>query len=282
VANGASPFKRDYITFEPLAPTSATLERTALGLTRRSSADAQLDDSYPLSRSAPWTETTSKGQVDAMEQEIIVRGYGEARSMPDRAIVHVTIQRESPSRDTAYTRAARACGEVDHVVESRRDALTKVTVASLVVRPTTRWENGEYVPTGWAAARASILDVVGFDQLGELIAELAAAGATVAGPRWELDPGNAAHSAARRSASLDARRRADDYAGALGLEVEEVSWISEPGLRLPGSIDASTRAISATAAPMRSSAPDEEIIEAAPAEITSTATVDVAFRIRAG
>jgi uncharacterized protein YggE len=216
-----------------------------------------------------------------MEQEIIVRGYGEARSIPDHAIVHVTIQRESPSRDTAYALAARTSGEVDRVVERRRDALAKVTAASLVVRPTTKWENGEYVHTGWVAARTSILDVVGFDQLGELIAELATAGAIVAGPRWELDPDNPAYRAARRSASLDARRRADDYAGALGLVVDEVSWVSEPGLRLPGSIDASTRAVGASAMSMTSSAPDEEIIEVAPAEITATATVEVAFKIQA-
>jgi uncharacterized protein YggE len=216
-----------------------------------------------------------------MEQEIIVRGYGEARSMPDRAIVQVTIQRESPSRDSAYSLAARTSGEVDRVVENRRDALAKVTAASLVVRPTTKWENGEYVHTGWVAARTSVLDVVGFDQLGGLIAELATAGAILAGPHWKLDPDNAAYRAARRSASLDARRRADDYAGALGLDVEEVSWISEPGLRLPGSIDASTRAVPAAATAMRSSAPDEEIIEIAPAEITATASVEVAFTIRA-
>jgi uncharacterized protein YggE len=200
--------------------------------------------------------------------------------MPDRALVHVTIQRESPSRDTAYARAARTSGEVDRVVENRRNALAKVTAASLVVRPTTKWEGGEYVVTGWVAARTSILDVVGFDQLGELIAELATAGAIIAGPRWELDPDNVAHRAARRSASLDARRRADDYAEALGLDVEEVSWISEPGLRLPGSIDGSTTAIGAAARLMSSSAPDEEIIDITPAEITATATVEVAFKIQ--
>ena len=215
-----------------------------------------------------------------MEEEIIVRGYGEARSMPDHAIVHVTVQRESTSRDTAYARAARTSGDVDRVVENRGDALAKVTTPSLVVRPTTKWDKGQHVPTGWVAARTSILDVVGLDQLGELIAELATAGAIIAGPRWELDPDNVAHRAARRSASQDARRRADDYASALGLDVAGVSWIAEPGLRLPGGIGGSAAAIAGTAMPMRASAEDQEIIDVAAAEMTATATVEVAFKIQ--
>jgi uncharacterized protein YggE len=42
------------------------------------------------------------------------------------------------------------------------------------------------------------------------------------------------HRDARRAAE-DARRRAEDYAGALGLSLAEVAWVVEPGLRGPGS-----------------------------------------------
>jgi uncharacterized protein YggE len=214
-----------------------------------------------------------------MDQEIIVRGYGQARALPDRAIVQVTVESVSPSRDTAYTHAARTSGEVDRVIEHQRDALAKVTTASLVVSPTTRWDNGQSVRTGWAAARTSILEVVDLERIGQLIGDLANAGAAISGPRWELDPDNAAHRQARRSASKDARRRAHDYASALGLSLEGISWISEPGLRLPGDphgLDVQY----AAAAPLRSASRDEEIIGVAPEEMTATAAVEVAFKIQ--
>lgn len=214
-----------------------------------------------------------------MDQEIIVEGHGQAHSLPDRAVVHVTIESESPSRDTAYARAARTSADVDRVVEHRRGALAKVTTASLVVRQRTRWEKGEYVRTGWVAARTSILEVVDFEQIAELIGELATAGAAIVGPQWELDPDNVAYGEARQSASKDARRRAEDYARALGLSLDGVSWISEPGLRMPDGLRGPEVA-SLAAAPMRSAPQDEETIGVTPEEITATAAVEVAFKIQ--
>lgn len=220
-----------------------------------------------------------KARVGVMEQEIIVRGYGEARSMPDRAIVHVTIESKSRSRKAAYANAAEISAEVDRVVENRRDTIARETATGMVVQPTTKWEKGENIRTGWMAVRTSSLEVVGFDQLGELTAELATAGAAISGPRWELGPNNLAYREARRSASEDARHRAEDYASALGLGVDGVSWISEPGLRLSGDFGEPTR-MRAAAMPSMAPSEDEEIIEVTPQEITAAATVEVAFKIQ--
>ena len=77
----------------------------------------------------------------------------------------------------------------------------------------------------------TLVELVGLDALGPLMAGLVEAGAAVTGPEWTLAPTNPAHAEARRAAAEDARLRATAYAEALGLELGPVAWVSEPGLR---------------------------------------------------
>jgi len=211
-----------------------------------------------------------------MEREIVVKGEGEARCLPDRAVVGVTVDAQSSSRDGAYQEAAATAKQVDDAIESRRAALGRVTTAALVVQPTTRWRKGEVSNTGWRAARTSRVEVTGFEQLGELIAELTAAGADISGPRWEIDAGNPVHRDARRAAAEDARRRAEDYAAALGLGLDEVAWITEPGLRAAPA-NGSIRALAAAGMPPSPDA--NEVIDVTPEELTVGATVEVGFAL---
>jgi uncharacterized protein YggE len=122
--------------------------------------------------------------------------------------------------------------------------------------------------------------VVDFEQLGDLIAELATAAASISGPHWQLDPSNAVHGQARTLAAEDARRRAYDYANALGLEVGGVSWISEPGLRASGGQDHGLRAFAAAAPAGARGGLADEVIEIRPEEILTTAAVEVGFWLR--
>jgi uncharacterized protein len=214
-----------------------------------------------------------------MEREIVVQGEGEARCLPDRAVIEVIVDAESPSHDGAYQEAATSAKQVDDVIESRRGALERVTTAALVVHPTTRWKKGEVSRTGWRAARSSRLEVTGLDQIGELIAELAAAGAAVNGPRWEVDAANPVHRETRRAAAQDARHRAEDYAAALGLELGDVAWISEPGIRRSPRQDHSVRAFAAMAS---SDAAGGDVLDVTPEELTIGATVEVGFSLAGG
>ena len=154
--------------------------------------------------------------------------------MPDRALVRVTIEADGAARDDAYREAARLAGQVDAALAHRQAAVDRTITTSLVVHPKTRWKKGESVRTGWRASRTSVVEVVDFSVLGDLLAELAAAGAAVDGPTWQLDPTNPVHHEVRRLAAADARTRADAYAAALGLRVTGVAWVAEPGLRQPG------------------------------------------------
>ncbi len=200
--------------------------------------------------------------------------------MPDRAIVRVTIEADGSGRDDAYREAARLADRVDEAVAGRDTATDRVITTSLVVHPRTRWRKGESVRTGWRASRTSVIEVVDFSVLGDLLAELAAAGAAVDGPTWQLDPTNPVHTEVRRLAAADARARADAYAAALGLRVTGIQWVAEPGLRQPADAGGFTPMMARMAVAGGVTEPD--VIDVTPDEITVDAAVDVAFTFAMG
>jgi uncharacterized protein YggE len=217
-----------------------------------------------------------------VDEAIVVRGTGQARAMPDRALVRVEVQADGAARDDAYREAARLAGQVDAAVALHQSAIDRTITTSLVVHPKTRWRKGESVRTGWRASRTSVVEVADFAVLGDLLAELAAAGAAVDGPTWQLDPTNPVHGEVRRMAAADARTRADAYAAALGLRVTGVAWVAEPGLR-PGQAQDNvgfTPMMARMAAAGGSAEP--EVIDVTPDEMTVDAAVDVAFPFAAG
>ena len=215
-----------------------------------------------------------------MEREIIVKGYGQARSMPDRVVIDVLVEAEGVTRDQSFGEAARVAQRVDEVLTNRADAVARVLTALLTVQPRSRWKRGESVRTGWRAARGSVVEVTDFAQLGELIAELTSAGAAVSGPNWCLDDSNPAYREARRAAAEDARRRAEDYAGALGLTLGPVAWVSEPGLRGGGEQTGPFGvALAAQPAGAAMAGEPDETIDVAPTELTTRAEVEVGFSL---
>ena len=166
-----------------------------------------------------------------MEAQIVVQGRGEVTAVPDRAEIRAVVDVTAVERQDAYDDAARVSAAIDGVLAAHTAAIARSTTTAMVVRPTTRWDDGEAVRTGWQAIRTTGIEVSDFDELTAVVGELVATGAGVSGPDWHLDPANAAHNEARRLAAEDARRRADDYAAALGLTIRAVAWVAEPGLR---------------------------------------------------
>jgi uncharacterized protein YggE len=208
-----------------------------------------------------------------MDHHIVVRGAATVRAMPDRAVLRVRVEADGSTREEAYTQAAPAASRVDDAITAQGAAIERTSVAALVVYPITRWQNGNPIRAGWQASRTSVVEVVDFGRLGDLIAELTNAGGAVSGPDWQLDPANAAYANARRLAAEDARRRGDEYAGALGLRITAIAWVTEPGLRGP-SLDVPQMELAAS----RMAVSDVmEVIAVTPDELDVRAAVDVAF-----
>lgn len=213
-----------------------------------------------------------------MEREIVVLGRGIARGLPDRGLVSVTLDADGPTQAEAYAAAAKIATEVDAAFAAAGDAIDRVVTSSLIVQPTTRWKKGETIRTGWRASRRSTLEVTALDRLGEILAGVANAGGAISGLEWQLDPGHAAPSTARAEAAADARRRAEDYAGALGVSIEGVAWVSEPGLRIAGS-GSGGMGLPMRAMMARGADPESDVIAVEIEEITVEAEVEVGFTI---
>jgi uncharacterized protein len=210
--------------------------------------------------------------------EIRVRGEAEVRCLPDRAVLRVAVEAEAESQAQAYALASQSAASIDAVLDRFEQDVDRRMTAGLIVRPKTRWRKGETVRTGWIAARTTVVEVTNFAQLGQLVAELPAAGATALdGPVWEVDKTNPAHDQARRAAALDAERRASTYAEAVGLRMGALKWLAEPGLRPDASnpvpIGAGARFFHAA------SAAPEELMDITPDEITIQEMVEACFEL---
>jgi uncharacterized protein len=212
-----------------------------------------------------------------MAREVVVRGHSEVPVVPDRAVVRLLVDGDGPSRQEAYTAAAKSAAAVDEVLAAEAGTLSRVTTTALVVQPRTRWRKGESVRSGWRATRQSTVEIGVLDRLGEVLSRLAGAGATLSDLSWELDPGNEAYDRSRRQAAEDARRRAQQYAEALGLTLTGVAWVAEPGMG-PAPVPQPRVHAALTAGGGFPERP-EEPIELTPGEILVRAAVDVGFTI---
>jgi hypothetical protein len=215
--------------------------------------------------------------VADVADEVVVRGEGEVKAMPDRAVVQVVVDGDGSGRDDAYAAAARLATQVDAVLVTYEASLDRVATAALLVQPKTRWRKGEAVRSGWRASRTTLLEVTDLSRLGDLLAELAGAGAALTGPDWKLDVDHAAHTEARQAAATDARRRAEAYASALGLRVERVVWVAEPGLRQGADHGYGGPLTKVFAAARGGAAEDVAVMEVGVEEITVVAAVEVGF-----
>lgn len=212
----------------------------------------------------------------SVDRELIVRGVGEVRAMPDLASVQVGVDGEGPSREEAYQIASATAAAVDGVFADFEAAIDRVTTAALAVQPKTRWRKGESQRTGWQAFRVSVAEITDTSRVGELLNALAGAGASISGLSWMVAPANQSFALARRRAGEDARARAEQYAQALSIKLGPVAWASEPGLRSTGHT-AETSAFVAARALAADGA--EETMDVNPGEVTIRAALEVGYRI---
>jgi uncharacterized protein YggE len=220
-----------------------------------------------------------------MEREIVVRGTGEARALPDLASLRVEVTADHKTQEEAYEARAKLAARVDVVFAQHRNAISRTTIASLWVQPRTRWHRGEDIRTGWRASRTTFVDVVVLDALGEIMSGVVEAGGAVQGPQWSMAPTNPAYDLARRAAADDARHRAQSYAQALDLTLGPVAWVAEPGMRIapvqppgprPLAAEPTPRLAAATAFAPEPAEPTEDLT---PSEMTVEVAVEVGFRI---
>ena len=91
-----------------------------------------------------------------MEREIVVRGTGEARALPDLASLRVETTADHKTREGAHEARAQLAAQVDAVLAEHRNAIGRTTIAASWLRPRTRWRSGPRAPSGCSGASSAI------------------------------------------------------------------------------------------------------------------------------
>ena len=178
---------------------------------------------------------------------VTVRGVGIARVRPDGVQIGLTVRHRAEASDEALAEAARQAEALEELFREFGIDEGRWVTAWLGLQEWTEWEESSRRETlrGYIATSRVEVSLPDTGSVGKLLAEAAArAEPTVDGPRWEVAPDNPAQGEARRLAMVDARRRAEAYAEAAGLELGPIVEVAEVGAeRTGGAMRMATHAV---------------------------------------
>jgi len=218
-----------------------------------------------------------------MAEIVAVRGTATERAVPDEVGLSIAITALERSPDEALAVVAERSQEVERVLTGAGVAEANRSTSGVVVREEREWDRERYVHRGYRASNQLWLRLDDPEPVGRILRDVVSvAEATVNGPWWTVAPDNPARAEACRQAALDARRRAQAYAGALDERLGTVLSIEEPATKVRqgdgGFLPA--RAVMASApGPEAAQAPD---LAVHPGELEVSAEVDVTYALEAG
>jgi uncharacterized protein YggE len=162
---------------------------------------------------------------------IVVTGTGEASGKPDVAYVQLGV-------DVSDADVSKAVADANQAMERVRDALTQFGIPDEDIRTTgfNVWPEERYGPEGPTGERVYHVQntvnvkVRDITQVGNVLEAALSAGANqVNSLSFGIDDTSALEAEARKAAIADARDRAGQLAGALGLKVGDAIVVSEYG-----------------------------------------------------
>lgn len=177
----------------------------------------------------------------AKKVDIHVRGSHTAELPPTRATVHATVSQDGPDPAPVFAAVTASLGVLRSSIEvlHHRDnkAVTWFAIDQVRLGSHRPWNSDrEQLPLVHNATVSVTVRFRDFDALGRWVsANAGLAGLNVGAVDWTLTRRSRlrAERRARQEALRDARRRAQDYADALGLGKVRVRTVSDPGLAGP-------------------------------------------------
>lgn len=160
-----------------------------------------------------------------------VTGWGYVEALPDQAIVSFGVETSAYDAATAVEEAALAMEAA-----TRAAVRAGVDQEAIVTTYYSLWTEEEYDPVTYEYTGVMInhvsqtvaAEVRDLDDIGDVIAAVVSAGANnVSSVTFQVDDLQALKDEARAEAARDARRRAEQIAGALGLELGDITSVSE-------------------------------------------------------
>ncbi len=203
--------------------------------------DRVLKSGWLMLFAAPVLISATSGDDGSKDTVLTVSGVGYGTAQGQDTF---TVQAGSRTFATDPARAMRGNAEV---LESLRDELADtgidkrdISTANFQFGRGRDPEDDDDRSMGYIASQQLVVFVRNPDQAGAVIEALVDAGATDVSVQnyrgwWGGDrPSPGVESAARKQAVADARKKADDYAAALGMRISRVVSVNDGGVRITG------------------------------------------------
>jgi len=177
------------------------------------------------------------GWVEAQPAQLTFSGRGEVVIVPDVAEFTFTVQLEDDQVDQLQSRVAERVNEIVDYLKSEGVAETDIRTVNYSVFP--RYEfrpssdirtPSERVQIGFEAIEETRVIVKDMDRAGELVGGVGRLGATgVSGVSFSVEDIDAIRQQARREAIADAKGKAEELAGDLGVRLVRIVGFGDYG-----------------------------------------------------
>lgn len=202
---------------------------------------------------------------------IIVSGEGSVRAAPDSAQIVSGVTTKAATAKAASDANSKAMAAINAALRNAGIDQNDIQTERFSVAPVYAPPQLNAAPklVGYSVSNEVGVKVRQIAKVGEVLDALIAAGATDAGSVQFLhsDPSEALDRA-RQAAMADARRKAELYAQAAGLNLAGVAWITEEPGYIPPLTHGAPRALAATPA-----------VPISPGEDTLRAQITVGFEV---
>ena len=201
---------------------------------------------------------------------IVVNGSAQIDANPDQATVRLGILRQASAAQTAQEQANTAAKDILAAVTKAGIPARKIQTSRLTLTPNYRGEPARIA--GYSASNIITIEVDDLTRVGPVIdAGLGAGANQLEGVRFQLKDDITVRERALTEAVVEARRKAEVIATALGAKLAGVLEVTEGGV--------SVFAREEAAYAMRSVAVDTPV---SPGQLTVSANVTVKYRITEG
>jgi uncharacterized protein len=205
-----------------------------------------------------------------MDASVTARGTAVAPAKPDEGIWVITVSSLDGTPEAALQTVGDRSKKLDTLLGKLGVPTEKRSSTGVSIREEREWIDGRHTHLGYHAANVVTVRLADATVAGRLIeGAIGRVRASVHGPSWWVSPSNDARVEACRQATLEAKRKAEAYADALGLRLGSLAEIREPGTRAAdGRVVPVARALAA---------PAEPPISLDSGELQVEATVEVTF-----
>lgn len=205
---------------------------------------------------------------------ITVRGDASVPGRPDEVVVTLQLSAVRAAPDEAYSDVAARSEQLDALLEELGVPADARSTTGVTLQEHLEYdERGRAEQRGYRASNGLSIRLSDHSALARLLREAATGTqAQIAGPYWVIAADNPARLEACRRAAETARRKAEAYAGALGLRLGALVAAIEPGTSPP---DRAAKRMVAAFAPMM----EEPQIRVDPGQLDVHGAVEVTYAL---